>query len=339
MNTLRTITVILTLLLGGHALAQAQDMDTELAKLSDKLATQIKDQGKKKVAVLDFTDLQGGSSELGKYIAEQFTVNLVMNKRDFSVLDRANLKSILAEHKLTATGLIDPENAKKLGMFAGVDALILGTIIPKGQNTSINAKIITTDTAEIVGAARAEFTTDNTVQQLASKSTTESNAGGNTVDLNNDTAKVVKKFGDLRVELQSLHIVNRGQFQLTMALINQNPKKSIWVALNSSDGINPRGNITDSGGFKFVADRAGVSGIPYASYGPYGSQQGGFSPATEIKPGDSISATVAFTPFDGSRRAAPGICNLQIEFLLGHDFNGSSPSVGVNNLVSKIEAD
>ena len=71
MNPPRAITVILCLLLCGHALAQSQDIDTELAKLSDKLATQIKDQGKKKVAVLDFTDLQGGSSELGKYSAEQ----------------------------------------------------------------------------------------------------------------------------------------------------------------------------------------------------------------------------------------------------------------------------
>ena len=339
MNPLRAITVVLCLLLCGHALAQSQDIDTELAKLSEKLATQIKDQGKKKVAVLDFTDLQGGSSELGKYIAEQLTVNLVMGKRDFSVLDRANLKSILAEHKLTATGLIDPENAKKLGMFAGVDALILGTIIPKGQNTSINAKIITTDTAEIVGAGRAEFVTDSTVQQLATRPATESNVVSNTVDLNDDTAKVVKKFGDLRVELQSLHFINGGRFQLTMALINQNQKKSIWVALNSNDGINPKGKITDSGGFQFVADRAGLSGIPYASYGPYGNQQGGFSPAIEIQPGDSISATVAFTPFDGTRRAAPGICNLQIELLLGHNFGTVSPSVNMNNLVSKIEAD
>ena len=335
MNPLRSITVILCLLLGGHALAQSQDIDTELAKLSDKLATQIKDQGKKKVAVLDFTDLQGGSSELGKYIAEQLTVNLVMGKRDFSVLDRANLKSILAEHKLTATGLVDPENAKKFGMFAGVDALILGTIIPKGQNTSLNAKIITTDTAEIIGAARAEFRADNTVQRLASKPA----AGGNAGNLNNDVAKVVKKFGDLRVELQSLHIVNGGRFQLTMVLLNQNQNKSIWVALNSNGGINPKGSITDSGGFQFVADRAGISGIPYTSYGPYGNQQGGFSPAMEIKPGDSISATVAFTPFDGSRRAAPGICNLQIELLLGHNFGTVSPSVNMNNLVSKIEAD
>ena len=30
---------------------------------------------------------------------------------------------------MTATGLVDPENAKKLGQFAGVDALIIGTIL------------------------------------------------------------------------------------------------------------------------------------------------------------------------------------------------------------------
>src|SRR5882724_5371902 len=168
MNSQRFVTIFLCCVLCGHAFAQAPDMDKELSDLAEKLAPPIKDHAKKKVAVIDFTDLQGGSSELGKYIAEQLTVNLVMGKRDFAVLDRANLKSILAEHKLTSQGLVDPANAKKLGEFAGVDALILGTIIPKRQNISLTAKIITTDTAEIVGAARAEFKSDDTVQQFLS---------------------------------------------------------------------------------------------------------------------------------------------------------------------------
>ena len=123
-------------------------MDTELPTLTEKLASQIKDQGKKKVAVLDFTDLQGGTTELGRYVAEQLTVDFVMGKRDFSVLDRANLRKILAEHKLTALGLIDPDNAKKLGKFAGVDALIMGNMVRLGQNIDLTAKVITTDTAE-----------------------------------------------------------------------------------------------------------------------------------------------------------------------------------------------
>ena len=311
--------------------------------MTEKLASQISDHGKKKVTVLDFTDLQGGSSEFGRYIAEELTVNLVMGKRQFSVLDRANLKSILAEHKLTATGLVDPENAKKLGQFAGVDVLIIGNIIPKGQTISLTAKIIATDTAEIVGAGKSEFKTNDTIQQLLSRPTTENTTAGSAGDLNNDVLKndvpkVVKSFGDLRVELQTLQIVNNGRFQLTMTLTNQNPSKSIWVALNSADGISPKGSLTDAGGFQFVMDRVGLTGIQSASYGPYGNQQGGFSPALEISPRDSISATVKFTPFDGARQAMPGVCNLQIEFLLGHDFGTTRATVKANNLVSKIEA-
>jgi hypothetical protein len=338
MNLRRYIAIILCFLIGSHTFVQAQDMDTELSKLTEDLAGKIQDHGNKKVTVLDFTDLQGNSSELGKYIAEQLTVDFVMAKRDFSVLDRANLKKILAEHKLTASGLVDPENAKKLGLFAGVDALIIGNIIPIGTNITLTVKVITTETAEVVGAAKAKFRSDETVRQFLSQPAAVSNAGGSDGALQDDKAKVVKTFEDLRVELQSLHIINGGRFQLTMALANQNSKKSIWVALNSNGGITPKGTITDSNGFQFVMDRVGLSGIQYTSYGPYGNQDG-FSHATEIRPNDSISATVMFTPFDGRTRAATGVCNLQTEFLLGHNFGGQSPIVSVKNLVTKIEAD
>src|SRR5712672_4067321 len=105
MNPGSCITISLCILACQSALAQGQSMDTELSSVAEKLATQIKDHGLKKITVLDFTDLQGGSSEFGKYVAEQLTVDFVIGKREFSVLDRANLKSILAEHKLNTTGL------------------------------------------------------------------------------------------------------------------------------------------------------------------------------------------------------------------------------------------
>src|ERR1039457_29297 len=119
MNRACIIIALLFFVLCGHVLAQ--DIDTELSNMTERLAGKIKAKDMKRVAVIDFTDLQGGSSELGKSIAEQMTVDFAMTNRDFSILDRANLKRILAEHKLTALGLIDPDNAKKLGMFAGVD--------------------------------------------------------------------------------------------------------------------------------------------------------------------------------------------------------------------------
>ena len=227
MKSHRIIITVLCLILGASASGWAQDMDAELSNLATQLAGKVKDQNKKKIAVLDFTDLQGTTSgELGKYIAEQLTVDMVMEKRDFSVLDRANLKKILTEHKLTATGLVDPDNAKKLGQFAGVDALIMGTIIPKANNISLTAKIITTDTAEIVGAAKAQFKNDETSQQLIAKPATP-----DTTDPNEASDPSKKPFGDLQTYIESIKLLPGdniyGFARLTLNITNHS-STAIW---------------------------------------------------------------------------------------------------------------
>ena len=340
MNPQRILAALLCIALCGHTFAQAQDMDTELSSLAEKLATPIKDKAKKKVAVIDFTDLQGGSSELGKYIAEELTVDLVMGKREFSVMDRANLKKILAEHKLTATGLIDPENAKKLGMFAGLDALILGTITPKNQTISLTAKIIATDTAEIVGAAKATFKTDETVQNLLSKPAAETPVIGGGEEKKAEEKAIVKSFGDLRVELPPLTIVSGANYLVSMTLSNKNPKASIWVAVNAEQSNMLKGHVVDPNGNEFPSYGGNTcSGIAYASYfkDPYQTRDE-FSPATEIRPGDSVSATVRFLSMGGNSPTA-GICNLQLELLIGHNFNSRGSSVSSQNLSTKIKAE
>lgn len=77
----RLLARALVLILAGQCLVSAQEIDQELTGLADKLAAITKENKKQKVTVLDFTDLQGGASELGKYIAEELTVNLVIVKR------------------------------------------------------------------------------------------------------------------------------------------------------------------------------------------------------------------------------------------------------------------
>lgn len=342
MNPLRIITAILCVAFCSQVFAQGQDIDTTLTALADKLALQVKDQGKKKVAVVDFTDLQGTSQgELGKYIAEELTVDLVMVKRDFSVLDRANLSRILAEHKLTSQGLVDPENAKKIGQFAGVDALILGTIIPKGTNSvSLSAKIITTDTAEIVGAARAEFKADNTVQQLVSKPNSSTGPASTSGLLQDDKAKVVKSFGDLRVEVQSLKVVNGNEFLLSMNLVNQNTNKNIFVAANADMMNVPNAVVRNENGSEFFSgpyDR-GISGIPSTMYMNGGYNGAGFSKATEIRPGDSIPAAIKFAS-RANKSATPGPCTIQLEFIVSHDFDNGFGHGTVNTLAAKIAAE
>lgn len=280
------------------------------------------------VTVLDFTDLQGGGSELGKYIAEELTVNLVMNKKDFSILDRANLKSILQEHKLTATGLVDPENAKKLGQFAGVDTLIIGTIVPMNNNVQLTAKLITTDTAEIIGAAKAFIRTNNSVQHLFSAPANTSRVG----DTAQEPTKVTKTFGNLRVDMKSLSIVNGKQLQLSVELVNLNAKKSIWVAVSTDSVGNVKGVATDSNYREFQSDSRVVSGVEWAY-----PQNGGIFRATEIKPNDSLSATVKFFSRPGDL-PSPGMCQVQLELLVANSFSGNFASATAHSLSARIEA-
>jgi TolB-like protein len=301
MNPKRYIAV-LCIVLCSQLSAQAQDIDAELSKLAEKLAAQIEGHGTKKVSVVDFTGIQGTADDLGKYIADQLTVDLVMNKRNFSVLDRANLKTILAEHKLAAEGLVDPENAKKFAMLAGVDALILGTSTPKGQGVTVTAKVIAIDTSEIIAAGRAQFTKTQAVDKLQDpviKKTQDAD----------DTEKVTKKLGDLQVGLQSLHVLNGNGYRLTMSLSNQSQRRSIWVAVRGGMFGTSQPILTSPNGTECVFRK--ISGIPATLY-----QNNGFAEATEIQPGNSIPVTMNFSPAYSGHQISLGQCTVQMEFLV-----------------------
>src|SRR5437867_8723462 len=83
---------ILTAMLALPGLAQ------DLKPVSASLAGRIAASGRKTVAVVDFTDLQGNVTELGRFLAEKLSVDLVGDAKGFEVIDRTHLKSILQEH-------------------------------------------------------------------------------------------------------------------------------------------------------------------------------------------------------------------------------------------------
>ncbi len=304
------IPALLCALLCQHAPAQTQDMDKELGDLAEKLAAPIKDHGKKKVTVLDFTDLQGNSSELGRYIADQLTVDLVMGKRDFAILDRANLNKILVEHKLTASGLVDPENAKKLGMFAGVDTLILGTLIPISTNIQLTARIITTDTAEIVGAAKGAFRHTRDVDLLLTNTVppnTPFSGSSSSLSKSLEVDKNSQQIGDLLLKVESLKPTSGGYgynnpaaLLATLVFANLNQSEPISIALtyapSPSTVNNKRGDQFTTGNF---ADW--LTGLGQAQ-NINGHFEGQF---TEIAPGKSVKALIKYWGQNGAADGYP----------------------------------
>jgi hypothetical protein len=178
----------------------------------------------------------------------------------------------------------------------------------------------------------------------AENASTEPASGGtptqtSTPSLTEDKPQLVKTLGDLRVELQPLQIVSgnpmygsQRDFMLTVQLMNQNPQKSIWVALSTDLGSALKATVTDPNGNQFESNWRRVSGIAYAAY-----QHGGFFQATEIPPNGSMEATVKFYSPSGMS-ASPGTCRLQMELLVGYEFVNGFGSATVQNLVTKIEA-
>jgi TolB-like protein len=143
-----------------------------VSSLSSGLSEIVTRSGRKTVAVVDFTDLQGCVTELGRYMAEDVSVALVNSAKGFEVVDRTNLKILMQEHKLASTGIIDPATARQLGKVAGVDTLVTGTIAPLSDSVHVSAKVLDTETAKIFGGITADIPRTRAVEELLAKGVT-----------------------------------------------------------------------------------------------------------------------------------------------------------------------
>ncbi len=145
------------------------DFEKEIDQLSGKIADKIAAASKKKIAVVDFTDLDGSVTELGRFLAEEFSTALAGTGKGFIVVDRIHLKTLLKEHNLSSTGLIDQNTVRQLGKIAGVDVLVTGSLTPLGESVRINVKVLDIETAAIIEAARGNIAMTDAIKGMINK--------------------------------------------------------------------------------------------------------------------------------------------------------------------------
>ncbi len=182
------LAIIATIIIPAKLFAQS-DYEKQTTAFSVDLAKKIKESSKTKVAVSDFLDNDGNLTELGKAIAEDIGVGIVNEgKGTFQVMERSNLNAILKEQKLSSTGLIDPETAKKLGKLKMVDAVIVGNITPFGNSFRVTIKILDTETGMSIAAAAGNLAGTDDIKGLFNKKITIFNP--NSPSLNTDSSIV-----------------------------------------------------------------------------------------------------------------------------------------------------
>lgn len=128
--------------------AHAESLDA----LSKKLAKGAASLKNKKIAVLAFPYHDGKISSGSTLISERLTT-LMVDRKGVRVIERRLIEQLLAEKKLDETGIVSQENLKSIGTVLDVDAVVTGTLIDfDNGKTEINARMIRTDSGEVVSA-------------------------------------------------------------------------------------------------------------------------------------------------------------------------------------------
>ena len=116
------------------------------------------------IAVLPFETKGFGRSIGDINVVEQMMTTFYSLDR-FKLFERTQLEKILEEQKLGQTGILNAATAAEIGKGIGVDAIVLGSVTTAGSNIAINARLIDTETAEII-AAQDEMSRRTTIQDL-----------------------------------------------------------------------------------------------------------------------------------------------------------------------------
>lgn len=174
---------------------------------------------KRRIAVLDFDyatvhqyvyDVFGSDQDIGKGIADMLVSNLVRNGT-YSVIERKQLDQVLREQNFQQSGRADPSSAVQLARLLGVDAIIIGSITQFGRDDKklgvaggvrvggiglggigkksakavvvIDARIVSTTTAEILGVATGHGESKRSGLTLAGGAGVGGVAAGGVVDM------------------------------------------------------------------------------------------------------------------------------------------------------------
>lgn len=158
-----------------NAQTETVSFDSSLQRLTDALAVKLKKDTALKMAVWDLSDLNGGVSPIGKYIAEDISINL---SDKFHVTNRNQLSTFLKENKLASEGFINQATLKQVKKFSDIDILITGTVSILSENIKITLQALD-DNGNIVGATKGDVPMNADVKELLGINTGVGNKGFN----------------------------------------------------------------------------------------------------------------------------------------------------------------
>jgi hypothetical protein len=110
----------------------------------------------KKLAVVGITSRTKNIDEETASGVMVFIENAFVNVGKVRVVDRENITKIVKEYEFQQSDLTDESTAVEIGKLSGADIIVIGSISYVGEIFYLNIKIISVETAEIIGSSIAD---------------------------------------------------------------------------------------------------------------------------------------------------------------------------------------
>ena len=99
-----------------------------------------------RVAVVDFT-AAGTGPEVGTAAAENFRSALAKTQK-YRLIERGAMDTVIKEQALGQTGLVEGDQAAKLGHPLGAEVIVVGSVTKLGETYTVNARFVDVTTGE-----------------------------------------------------------------------------------------------------------------------------------------------------------------------------------------------
>ena len=301
---------------------------------------------KRRVAVLDFdystvqgdvAAVMGTNQDIGKGIADMIVTQLVKNGT-YSVIERKKMDQIMAEQNFQQSGRTDPSTAVQLAKILGVDAVIMGSITQFGRDdhnvgvsagglkvggfglgsvgtksakavVAIDARIVSTTTAEILDVAKGKGESSRSGLSLGAAGGGNSGAAGGafTMGSSNFGATLIGEATNNAVDSLTMQLVGAAakipeSVVMLQALVADVDGSTITINVGTSSGVRVGGTypvlhagkeIHDPATGKVIKRQTTNVGSITITEADEGSATGKFSGTGPAKVGDCVGACPA----------------------------------------------
>lgn len=173
MRTSRFLLTVTILLLVSALSVHGEEKDPNSAVKSakEKANKDLKALTSIPVAIIDFESKAPGNPELGQQLSDILTARMSIYDQ-FQLVERKKLEELLKEHQLNLTGMVDTDQAIKVGKMLGAKIMVFGRAFPVDKDLYIVAKIVGTETSQVKGViakGKMESNLSDIIDQLVDK--------------------------------------------------------------------------------------------------------------------------------------------------------------------------